>query len=180
MTFKSINDPEHLYFITASVCGWKNLFTEPAYANIVLGCLDWLRHENRMYLFAYVLMPSHLHAIVKPINRSIGDLLQDFGSFTAHAIIKQLKFNNRTDLLEFFHAQHRDPRHKHSIWQDIQAKNVYSIEFLREKLEYIHSNPVRDKWQIVDERENYSYSSARYYDRGEIPIIPVDDVREWF
>jgi REP element-mobilizing transposase RayT len=180
MTFDSHQDASHLYFITAALCGWKPLFIEPTYANIVLNSLDWLRRQGRMGLYAFVLMPSHLHAIVKPTKRTIGELLQNFGSYTAHVILKQLRRENRTDLLEFFHQSRRDSRHQHSIWQDIQAKNVYSSEFLRQKLEYIHNNPVDKDWSLVDDRVDYTYSSARFYDCDEPAVIQVDDVSQYF
>ena len=134
MTFPSHPDPSHLYFITATLCGWKRLFEQTAYAEIVLQSLRWLRQEQKMFLYAFVLMPSHLHAIAKPRGQTIGDLLQDFGSFTAHAILKQLRLEQKSALLRFFHEQSRDSRHQHSIWQDIQAKNIYSQEFLIEKV----------------------------------------------
>jgi len=179
MTFDSHHDVTHLYFVTATICGWKRLFAEPAYANIVLDSLAWMRRNRRMALFAFVLMPSHLHTIVKPENHAIGAVTHDFGSFTAHEILKQLRRDGRTDLLEFFREQRRDPRHAHSIWQDIQAKNVYSPSFLREKLEYIHNNPIAKPWSLVRDRADYRYSSACYYDRGVMPIIEIDDVSEW-
>ena len=177
MTFHSHHEDTHLYFITATLCGWKQLFTEPAYTKIIFSSLAWLRSENRMILYAYVLMPSHIHAIVKPIGRSIGSLVQNFGSFTAHAILKQLRFENRTELLDFFHEERRDPRHNHSIWKDIQAKNIYSEDVLQQKLEYIHNNPVDKEWSLCVDRADYLYSSACFYDRGEIPVVPVDDLR---
>ena len=46
MTFNSFHDPSHLYFVTASVCGWMHLFIEPTYAHLVLNSLDWLRREK--------------------------------------------------------------------------------------------------------------------------------------
>lgn len=76
-----------------------------------------------MLLFAFVIMPSHLHLILKPENQGIAAILQDFGSFTAHTILHQLRKDKKDDLLKFFHKQRRDSRHQHSIWQDIQAKN---------------------------------------------------------
>jgi REP element-mobilizing transposase RayT len=75
-------------------------------------------------------MPSHIHLIIKPESDTIGNIVQQFGSFTAHEILKKLRANNQTDLLDVFHQQKRDPRHDHSIWQDIQAKNIFSTEFL--------------------------------------------------
>jgi putative transposase len=179
MTFDSWHVSDHLYFITASICGWKRLFVDTSYAEIVLGSLSWLRKERRMKLYAFVLMPSHLHSIVIPIDRPIGDLLQNFASFTAHGILRQLQNDHRQELLAFFHEQHRDRRHEHSIWQDVQAKNIFSEEFFTQKLEYIHQNPVAKEWNLVEDRADYEYSSACFYDEGRKPIIEIDDYREF-
>jgi len=32
-----------------------------------------------------------------------------------------------------------------------------------QKLDYIHNNPLQEKWQMSDFPENYKYSSARFY-----------------
>ncbi len=146
---------------------------------IVLNSLAHLQQHGNCILFAFVLMPSHLHAILKPESDTIGGVLQDFGSFTAHAILAQLRKDKKQDLIEFFHSQRRDARHLHSIWQDMQAKNIFSMKFLAQKLEYIHSNPVRKEWRLVADRADYAYSSACWYDAGRQPIIAVRDLREW-
>lgn len=179
MTFTSFHDPTHLYFITASVIGWKHLFITAEYAKIVLNSLEWLQQKNRILLFAYVLMPSHLHAVIKPEGATIADTLQQVGSFTAHEILKKLRANNQMDLLNVFNQNRRDQRHEHSIWQDIQAKNVYSIDFLWQKIEYIHQNPVAKDWELVKDRADYIYSSAGYYDHGRKSMIEITDVNEW-
>jgi len=132
-----------------------------------------------MSLFAFVIMPTHLHSIVLPLDRSIGKLMQNFGSFTAHAILKKLREDNRKELLEIFHNHRRDKSLEHSIWQDIQAKNIYSEKFLTQKMEYIHQNPVAKERKLAQERAAYKYSSACFYDEGEQPIIEIDDIREF-
>ena len=179
MTFSSIHDVNHLYFVTVSISGWKHLFIESAYAQIIMDSLSWMHNEKRMSLFAFVLMPSHLHTIRKPETGTIGSTLQQFGSFTAHAILHQLREDRKKNLLSFFQEQKRDSRHQHSIWQDVQAKNIYSSKFLFQKMEYIHSNPVSKYWQLVKNRSDYKYSSACFYDNGSAPIIPITDVNEW-
>ncbi len=179
MTFPSFHDPAHLYFVTASIIDWKYLFIKPEYRNIPLNSLAWLQQQKRILLFAFVIMPSHLHAILKPESDSIGEIVQQFGSFTAHEILKKLRAQNQKDLLDLFQQKKRDQRHEHSIWQDIQAKNVYSIDFLWQKMEYIHQNPVAKDWRLVEDRADYLYSSAGYYDYGRKPIIEITDVNEW-
>jgi hypothetical protein len=161
------------------VIEWKHLFVTPEYALIPLNSLAWMQQQKRILLFAFVIMPSHLHAVIKPVSLSIGTILQQFGSFTAHEMLKRLREDGDKDLLNLFRQQKRDPRHKHSIWQDIQAKNIYSMDVLQQKLEYIHQNPVAKKWNLVMDRADYPYSSAGYYDYGREPIIEVTDVNEW-
>jgi putative transposase len=179
MTFPSFHDPTHLYFITASIIGWKRQFIEHEYVKIPLNSLAWLQQQKRILLFAFVIMPSHLHVILKPENDLIGNIIQQFGSFTAHEVLKKLDEQDQIELLNLFQKNKRDPRHEHSIWQDIQAKNVYSMKFLRQKLEYIHQNPIAKDWKLVKDRADYPYSSAGYYDYGRKPIIEITDLDEW-
>jgi REP element-mobilizing transposase RayT len=179
MTFPSFYDSTHLYFITASIIGWKHLFIQDDYAMIPLHSFAWLQQRKRILLFAFVIMPSHLHVILKPESHPVGEILQQIGSFTAHEILKKLREQNQTELLHMFEKEKRDQRHEHSIWQDIQAKNIYSMDFLQQKLEYIHQNPVSKDWKLAEDRADYPYSSAGYYDYGRKPIIEVTNINEW-
>ncbi len=181
MTFKPQHFPDHLFFITGSLVGWLPLLARPEFARLMLDSLDWHRQHKRWSLYAYVIMPTHFHLIIKPAeDQTISANLQSLGSFTAHAILKQLRAGQMTVELDYF-ASHRqqDATEKHQVWQPLQAKNVYSPEFLREKVEYIHDNPIAKKWALVENRADYRYSSACYYDRDEGPLVAVDDVREW-
>jgi putative transposase len=187
MTFKPQHSREHLYFVTATVLDWIPLFTQPAYDSIVLDSLAWHGDHARWILFAYVLMlhhsdGHHLHALLKPQDPfTISDVLQSFGSFTAHAILDHLQAEQRTAWLHTFaQRKDRDAGKRHQIWQTIQAKNVYAEAFLRQKLAYIYNNPVAKGWRLAEDRTAYAYSSACYYDRGERPRVAVTDVWLWW
>jgi len=179
MTFASFHDPAHLYFITASIIEWKHLFAIDEYAKVPLQSLEWMQQQKRILLFAFVIMPSHLHAILKPESEPIGETIQQFGSFTAHEMLKRLREQDEKKLLNLFQQKKRDRRHEHSIWQDIQAKNIYSVDFLQQKMEYIHQNPIAKDWKLAVDRADYPYSSAGYYDYGRKPIIEITDINEW-
>ena len=138
-----------------------------------------MQQQKRILLFAFVIMPSHVHVIIKPISDSIGAIVQQFGSFTAHEILKKLRADNQKDLLDLFQQKKRDDRHEHSIWQDIQAKNIYSMNFLQQKMGYIHQNPVAKDWKLVEDRADYLYSSAGFYDYGRKPIIEITNIHDW-
>lgn len=57
----------------------------------------------------------------------------------------------------------------------MHAKNIHTETFLREKSEYIHNHPLAKHWQLAEQRDEYGYSSACFYDRGIEPFIAVDD-----
>jgi hypothetical protein len=62
----------------------------------------------------------------------------------------------------------------YKVWQDgNEAKEIHTDDFLDEKMEYIHRNPVRA--EIVSNPADYLYSSARDYS-GEKGLVPIEFV----
>ena len=53
---------------------------------------------------------------------------------------------------------------------------IRNAEMLRSKLEYIHNNPVKS--HLVEQPENYKYSSARNYLLGDQSVLNVHT--DWF
>jgi hypothetical protein len=64
----------------------------------------------------------------------------------------------------------------YKVWQDgNHPELLFKTKFTRQKLDYIHNNPVVD--EIVDEPEEYRYSSARdYYSkrRGYLEVEVIE------
>lgn len=183
MKYKTFHDPEHLYFLTSTISGHKMLFYKDEYAMIIIRSLDYLRRNGFIKLYAFVVMPNHVHQLIKPLKKyTVNQIADKFHSFTAHQILKQLRTDKDKNLLNYFQkfAFSRKTDRKHYFWQDSLVKNVFSLEALEEVMEYIHSNPFNKNWNLVKDRADYKYSSACYYDRGRKLIIEIDDVREIF
>jgi hypothetical protein len=53
------------------------------------------------------------------------------------------------------------------------------MDFLQQKMEYIHQNPVAKDWKLARDRSDYPYSSAGHYDYGRQSIIEITDMNEW-
>ena len=49
---------------------WQPLFAHHQYTSIVLNSLQWHCEQERILLFAFVVMPTHLHWIGKPYSPS--------------------------------------------------------------------------------------------------------------
>ena len=179
MPLDSLDVAGHLYFITASVIDWIPLFQDEEYAWILLNSFSYFRTRKKLLLFAFAIMPSHFHAILKPTDYSIGKFLQSYGSFTAHAIIRNLIKEQRNDVLRILHEKRRDPRSNYSIWQEIHSENIFTNKFLEQKMEYIHQNPINAKIEGLEDRADFIFSTARFYDWDEQSIIEIDDVRQY-
>jgi len=157
-----IHHPSEPHFLTCTVVGWLPVFAQPEAAQVVLDSLRFLQKEGRLALFGYCILENHLHVIA-----SAEDLVKEvaeFRSFTARRIIDLLKaWAHRSFLAQL--ERHRDAERKdrpYQLWQDGTHPQLLQGEaMVRQKLEYIHNNPVRCGY--VDEPVQWRYSSARNY-----------------
>lgn len=180
MNFRINNQPNNLYFVTSKISGGKKIFLDPECTWIILNSWKFLRKKGRIKLYSFTIMPNHVHFIMKPGKKWTAlQICFDFEKFTAHEILGKLRKKKEEGLIKYFENKAKDTKdRKHKIWQDIQAKNIESEEFLIQKIEYIHSNANRKGWNLVKDRADYQYSSACYYDKGIEPIIEIDDLND--
>ena len=85
----------------------------------------------------------------------------------AYDIVKQLETQNEKHLLEQLQEAVEDKdkqRNKHhEVWSDsFDWKHCRGQEFIQQKLDYIHKNPRRGKWQLANSPEEYQHSSAHF------------------
>jgi len=181
MKYKTLHDSEHLYFLSSCIVNHKIIFTDKELAMLILESLSWFRKNGFYKLYAFCLMPNHLHFLIKLLKKDtvIEEIAGNFHKFTGHKIIEILKRNRDSRLLKYFaeHAKRKNDRN-YLIWDDTVARNIFDEEVLKETVEYIHNNPRNKSWNLVCDRADYPYSSACFYDRGVMPLIEIDDVRE--
>ena len=67
----------------------------------------------------------------------------------------------------------------HEVFEaSFDIKECYSLEFIKQKLNYIHFNPCTGKWNLADIPESYVHSSAAFYGNGIQGIFPVDNIMD--
>ncbi len=176
-----IRDQEKIYFITATVVDWVDVFTRKSYKDVIIESLEFCIQKKGMILYGYVIMSNHIHLIVQSENGKLSDLLRDFKKFTASSILEKIQSepeSRREWMLECFKkATKTHNRNKnHQFWQyGNHAEEIYSVKFMWSKLDYIHLNPV--KAGVVEKTEHYIYSSATNYinNEGLLPVTLVDN-----
>jgi putative transposase len=162
------------YFATCTVVGWLPLFAKPEVAQIILRSFDYLHEQDRLSLHAYVLMENHLHLVATA--QEFSKELKDFKSFTAKKIVDLLKLSGTSLYLEqmrFFKKHHKTDQ-TYQVWQEGSHLAAITDEAtLKQKIEYIHFNPVRRGY--VDQPEHWRYFSALDYagDNGLISVQPI-------
>jgi len=171
MAFKySVTDQNDIYFITTTVVGWIDAFTRKELAHVIIESLQYCQREKGLIIYAWCLMPSHLHMIVSAKEgKNLSDIMRDLKKFTSKRIIKTIKEINESRewlLNRFaFAAKINTKTEDYKFWQDgFHPIALYSNEFKDQKLDYIHNNPVESG--IVSEPEHYNYSSAINYSGG--------------
>jgi putative transposase len=83
--------------------------------------------------------------------------------YTSQQMLLILKDQDLITLSQF-HVGLADRNHQ--IWQrDSLSIPIYHDAVMQQKIEYIHMNPVAQKWSLPEYAEDY-YSSARFYADG--------------
>lgn len=151
-----------------TIVGWIDVFTRSEQKSALVDSLKYCQRNKGLIIYAYCLMPSHLHMICQADDgHSLKAILRDFKEFTSKQIIRiageQSESRREWMLTAFQQACCHLKRHqKYKVWQDgNHAMELYSNRFIWQKLEYIHHNPVKDL--IVEKPEEYLFSSARNY-----------------
>jgi REP element-mobilizing transposase RayT len=165
------------YYLTIQIIEWVDLFTRDVYCRIVFDSLAFCQKNKGLEIYAYVLMSNHLHIIARAGKGNLSDVIRDFKAYTSKKIIDQIiegpesRRDWMLNLFRFVASKHKKNEH-YQVWtHDNHPEELFSNEFIWQKLDYIHMNPVRNG--LVSEPWDYRYSSARNYARME-SVIEVD------
>ncbi|MBL8797509.1 MAG: transposase [Planctomycetia bacterium] len=125
--------------------------------------LEGARSKFGFQIWAYVLMPDHVHLLVYP-----GTAIQQMSRFLQ--AVKQPVARQALDYLAAHSpawlerlAVREGMRVRHRFWQPGGGydRNITSTETLQAMIDYIHANPVRRG--LVSDILDWEWSSARWY-----------------
>lgn len=153
-------EDNHTQFFTATNYQWKSLIKDDKAKDIIIESLRFLVKENRALVYSFVIMDNHLHIIWRiKTPFKLKDVQRDFLKYTAQQI-KFYLFKNDLELIEECKVGHKDRQYK--IWQsDSLSVDLYSEKVFKQKMDYLHNNPVKAGLSVL--AEEYKYSSAKNY-----------------
>jgi putative transposase len=120
-----------------------------------------------------VVMPNHVHLLISESAKGTPSVVlkvlkqrvsRDLRRSTRRAPAGQLRF-------AFTKGDNNLPR----FWQPrFYDFNVWSEKKVREKLEYMHANPITRK--LVEHPKDWPWSSWSFYAKGEAGLVTIDPV----
>lgn len=158
--FQISRDSQALY-ITIVAKDRLPVFRTDAIKLVACEAINEARESGAFLLFAYVIMPDHIHLLTDCPTTS-SNVLRYVKGLSARRIIDYLKERNYEESLRKLRHSEWKRKHNYSLWQ--KEKNVFSIfseGMFMQKVNYIHLNPVRAGF--VERAVDYRWSSARIW-----------------
>ncbi|HEX37433.1 MAG TPA: transposase [Candidatus Cloacimonetes bacterium] len=173
---RSYFNDENCFFVTTTVINHLNVFSSPNACEILIKNIKYYQEKYHFQILAYVIMPSHFHWIITTDNEfgTISDIMRDLKKYSAWDIMDFIQKSDENKFMKYFEgAGEKYKGQKRKFWQErFDDVILKSRKFFLQKLNYIHNNPV--KAGIVDNPEDYTYSSARNYKYSDHSVIYVE------
>ena len=170
----TIVESEGIYFLTSTIVEWIPVFVGKAPCQILIDALDFCRKNKGLRIYAYVIMENHFHLVAEAPDLSA--VLQSFKRHTARSLVAWAESTDRTWLLnQFAYFKKGFKESRHQVWQEgSHPQLIQGDAMLRQKIEYIHENPVRRGY--VEVAEHWRLSSARDYLLDGRGVLEIDRV----
>ncbi len=172
-----LNQP---YFWTDTIKDWHTLLQNDHFKEIIIECWRELVKRKKIAIYGFVIMPNHLHVVWEMIEKNGKEMpYASFNKFTSHQFLNIIQTKYPLDITPY--KEEGDTERKHRFWQrDPLAVLMNTQEKVEQKLNYVHYNPLQEKWNLVIRPEDYKWSSARFYETGEDEFNFVTHYRERF
>ena len=143
-------DAGHFHFVTFS-CFERKPFLRTAFGrNLFERSLEVMRVRYAFVVVGYVVMPEHVHLLVSEPKRAVlGKAIQALKLSVAVQSVQR----------PFWLARYYD-------------FNVFSAGKRKEKVEYMHRNPVARG--LVADAGDWPWSSYRHYQTGERGVVEIE------
>jgi REP element-mobilizing transposase RayT len=165
------------YYVTFTVVDWLPIFINPEPTKIINDCLRFCISTKFLRVYAYVIMPNHLHMVVFDArfdNTRLQKTLAEFRKFTGHKLADYVDNNLAASLSRVIRSNSLNDRSRQVWIPGWHAEGLASEGFLNQKVDYIHQNPFRKGYVRVP--EHWQHSSAGFWINGEAGEIPISMV----
>jgi REP element-mobilizing transposase RayT len=160
------------YYLTSVAKDRLPVFRTDAIKAIICNALDEARKSGGFAVYAYVVMPDHLHIITDSV-RQTDETLRYLNGIASRRVIGYLKEKGYDSSLAKLRRESVGAhQHTYSLWEKHPNKRLlWDESMLMERVNYTHQNPVRAR--LVERAQDYPWSSARCWRGIMLPDEPL-------
>ena len=158
-----ISKDSPVYYLTSVTNNRLPVFQTVKLKDLVCDALNEARKSANLLLFAYVIMPDHLHALIGS-ERKPSEVVRFVNGISGRRVIDLLKEPKFDVSLQKLRRAKGVRDYQYSLWDHHPNLKLITTENgLIEKANYIHGNPVRAG--LVERALDYRWSSIRCWMR---------------
>ncbi|HOO55191.1 MAG TPA: transposase [bacterium] len=148
--------PDEFVFITLVTCYKRKVFIRYDVNKYACDALKFHIEQNHVQIGGFVIMPDHIHLMVRTVDWDYPDFVKNYKTFTGDKIKKTVGFSKKLWRRRFF---------------DIPI--IGPVDF-HKRLDKMHTSPVKNG--LAENPEEYLWSSLSNYS-GEPGYVPVTLVK---
>lgn len=176
-----VHEPGDVHELTFSCYRRMPLLTNDTWRNLLCEAIDRAVERHDFRLYAFVLMPEHVHLIVHPreaplveaavaatrIAKLLSAIKRPYS-----CRIKQRLIEQQSSLLKRLTVRQRPGVMTFRYWQEGPGydRNLKQARSIVAAIDYVHMNPVRRG--LCERFTEWKWSSARYFLNPHSPIDP--------
>ena len=158
-------------YLTAVAKGRLPVFRSDKLTAVACSALGEARESGGFKLYAYVIMPDHLH-LVSGSERRPSEVLRFVNGIISRRVIDYLKAGGHQSSLEKLRQEDKARGYRHSLGDHHNnVLHITSEGVFMQKVNYIHQNPVRAG--LVARAEEYRWSSVRCWKQCPLEGEPL-------
>ena len=164
----------HARYLTFSCFRNQPFLSRDRAATWLAEALRTAREKELFDLWAWVAMPTHVHVLLLPSEGvTVGRILSAIKQSVSKRALVYLRRENPAGLKAMKDRQ-PNGRVSYRFWQRGGGydRNIWSPKGIREKIDYIHANPVRR--ELVARPQDWRWSSWHAWATGEDDPVPID------
>ncbi len=173
-TCRRYDDVGHAHSLTFTCFGGQPFLSRDRTRRWMIEAIELARTKHGFDVWAYVLMPEHVHLLIYPPDTSysiskILTTLKQPVSKRARLFVKE----QAPSFLERMTDVQPNGKHAVRFWQRGGGydRNLWSRKHIWETIDYIHANPVRR--ELCAHPADWRWSSARSYENRSTGLLPI-------
>ncbi|OGO16465.1 MAG: hypothetical protein A2Z02_02545 [Chloroflexi bacterium RBG_16_48_7] len=167
-------------FITTTIVNFEPVFHNKPLVDLLIRTINYCCIKYHVQINGYVIMPNLVHLLASVMSAfTISIFLGQVKEYSAKQIINWFIINEKNSYLDLFSSAAAESKqgHRYQVWQKRFDNAVITRgKDMIIKLDYIHCNPLRGRWNLCSKPEEYPFSSAKYYYEGKETGIPITKI----